>query len=250
MTGSVATGEATPGGVALRLEGVGVDIEGRTLLDRIDLTIRTEEVVTLVGPNGGGKSTLLKVAVGDVSIARGDVWRRPGLTIGYMPQKLAIDSTMPISVRRFVQLGAAPDAGMDLVEATLDRVGALRLADKQMHWLSGGETQRALLARALIRAPDVLVLDEPTQGLDQGGAAMFYRLIDEVRRETGAAVLLASHDLHVVMAASNRVLCVNGHICCQGAPEHVSSHPEYKALFGPVEAESFALYHHHHDHRH
>ncbi len=242
--------DPAPSSPLLRLEKIGVDIERRSLLDKVDLNVAPGEVVTLVGPNGGGKSTLLRVVIGDVAPTQGTLWRRPGLGIGYMPQKLAIDSTMPISVRRFVQLGAPPKAGAAEVNAALDRVNALRIAESQMHWLSGGETQRVLLARAMIRRPGLLVLDEPTQGLDQSGAAMFYRLIDELRQETGAAVLLASHDLHVVMAASNRVLCVNGHICCQGAPEHVSAHPEYRALFGQAEAESFALYHHQHDHKH
>ncbi|WP_443135127.1 metal ABC transporter ATP-binding protein [Frigidibacter sp. ROC022] len=217
-------------------------------LDGISLTIRGGEIVTVVGPNGSGKSTLIKALLGAVPLASGQVIRRPGLRIGYVPQRLGIDATMPLTVGRFLSLPRRRDAAE--VSGALTRTGAAGLEDRPIARLSGGQLQRVLLARALLAGPDILILDEPTQGLDQPGAASFYRLIEEVRDETGCAVLMVSHDLHVVMSASDRVICLNHHICCQGSPNHVSEAPEYRALFGEGTGGALALYRHAHDHRH
>jgi zinc transport system ATP-binding protein len=168
--------------------------------------------------------------------------------IGYVPQRLAIDRTLPMTVRRFLSLPArVTDAD---AHAALARVGLPDVAQRQMGELSGGQFQRVLLARALLAKPQLLILDEPTQGLDQPGEAAFYRLIEEVRRDTGVAILMVSHDLHVVMAASDRVICLNGHICCEGTPRVVSNAPEYRALFGLGTQGALALYQHVHDHSH
>jgi zinc transport system ATP-binding protein len=168
--------------------------------------------------------------------------------LGYVPQKLSIDRSMPMTVRRFLSLPKrVSDA--DAV-AALARVGLPGLEARQMAGLSGGQFQRVLLARALLVKPQILILDEPTQGLDQPGEAAFYQLIADLRRETGAAVLMVSHDLHVVMAASDRVICLNGHICCQGSPLVVSNAPEYRALFGQGAEGALAIYQHSHDHSH
>lgn len=229
--------------------GLSVTLGGRAVLDKVDLSVARGEIVTIVGPNGSGKSTLLRALVGAIRPSGGRVGRTQGLKVGYIPQRLHLDPTMPITVGRFLGLPARrpdPKAAM----AALAETGVGDLARRQMSALSGGQTQRVLLARALMAAPDLLILDEPTQGLDQPGAADFYRLIEAVRARTGAAVLMVSHDLHVVMSASDRVICLNGHICCEGAPSAVSSAPEYRALFGQGTGGALALYQHVHDHQH
>lgn len=218
------------------------------VLHDITLQVAAGEIVTILGPNGSGKSTLLRALLGIVPVAEGRILRQAGLRLGYVPQRLAIDRTMPITVRRFLSL---PLQVSDAAAAeALARVGMAGNETLQMTALSGGQLQRVLLARALLGKPQVLMLDEPTQGLDQPGEASFYRLIEEVRRETGAAVLMVSHDLHVVMAASDRVICLNGHICCEGTPRVVSTAPEYRALFGLGTQGALALYRHEHDHDH
>ena len=218
------------------------------VLHDITLGIQPGEIVTIVGPNGSGKSTLLRGLLGIVPVSSGRVSRMPGLRVGYVPQKLALDRSLPMTVRRFLSL---PNRVSDeQAKAALLQVELPDIAGWQMASLSGGQLQRVLLARALLSRPQLLVLDEPTQGLDQPGEAAFYRLIEEVRRETGAAVLMVSHDLHVVMSASDRVICLNGHICCEGAPAVVSTAPEYRALFGLGTKGALALYRHVHDHDH
>lgn len=218
------------------------------VLHDVSLKLDPAEIVTILGPNGSGKSTLLRALLGILPVAEGRILRQAGLRVGYVPQRLQIDQTMPITVRRFLSL---PVRVTDQAAAeALARVGMAGQEASQMTRLSGGQLQRVLLARALLARPQVLMLDEPTQGLDQPGEAAFYRLIEEVRRDTGAAVLMVSHDLHVVMAASDRVICLNGHICCEGTPRVVSTAPEYRALFGLGTQGALALYRHEHDHDH
>lgn len=222
--------------------------DGLAIIAGVDFTIARGEIVTVVGPNGSGKSTLIRALIGLERAATGQVTRAPGLRIGYVPQRLQVDAALPLTVRRFLSL---PLRMTDAAAATaLARTGVEGLEHRQMAALSGGQFQRVLLARALLAEPDILILDEPTQGLDQPGVAAFYRLLDEVRRETGCAVLLVSHDLHVVMAASDRVICLNGHVCCEGTPKVVSAAPEYRALFGLGTGGALALYQHQHDHDH
>lgn len=218
------------------------------VLSGVDLKIEPGEIVTLVGPNGSGKTSLLRAIVGATPAMKGSIEHAPGLKIGYVPQRLHVDRTLPITVDRFLKLPGGANAASR--RGALERAGVPDLAARQMGALSGGQFQRVLLARALLDTPDLLLLDEPTQGLDQPGSAAFYRLIEVVRRDTGAAVLMVSHELHVVMAASDRVICLNGHVCCEGTPEVVSSAPEYRALFGTGTGGALALYRHEHDHGH
>jgi zinc transport system ATP-binding protein len=201
-----------------------------------------------VGPNGSGKSSLLRALVGAMKPSAGSVTRAPGLRIGYVPQRLQIDTTLPLTVRRFLNLPHRQKPST--IAEALTRAGVTDLAEHQMTALSGGQFQRVLLARALLNTPDILILDEATQGLDQPGAAAFYARIEEVRNELGCAVLMVSHDLHVVMAASDRVLCLNGHVCCEGTPDVVADAPEYRAIFGSGTKGTLALYRHQHDHAH
>ena len=201
-----------------------------TVLRNVSLTLEPGEIVTIVGPNGSGKTSLFRAIIGATEAAQGDITMKPGLKIGYVPQRLHIDPTLPITVERFMRL--TEHASKARCEDALEAAGVPGLLRRQMTQLSGGQFQRVLLARALLSQPDVLLLDEATQGLDQRGSAAFYKQIETVCRETGCAVMMISHELHVVMSASDRVICLNGHVCCQGTPAVVASAPEYRALFG------------------
>ncbi len=221
---------------------------GRPILTDIDIDIASKEIVTLIGPNGAGKTTLVRALLGLEPTDRGTILRRPGLVIGYAPQRFDVDHAIPLTVARFISLGGQTES--NAIAGVLREVGAAALGDRQLSQLSGGELQRVVLARALSRNPQLLVLDEPVRGVDYAGEAELYTLIGRLRTERGFGVLLVSHDLHVVMAQSDRVICVNRHVCCSGVPESVAQHPEYARLFGPQAARAFGLYHHHHDHSH
>jgi zinc transport system ATP-binding protein len=221
---------------------------GRTILADIDIDISPREIVTVIGPNGAGKTTLVRALLGLEPVDQGSIRRKPGLVTGYAPQRFDVDRAIPLTVSRFVAMGRR--AGPDELARVLKDVGAGPLAERQLAELSGGELQRVVLARALVRSPDLLVLDEPVRGVDYAGEAELYTLIGRLRTERGFGVLLVSHDLHVVMAQSDRVICLNRHVCCSGVPQSVAQHPEYARLFGPQAARAFGLYHHQHDHRH
>jgi zinc transport system ATP-binding protein len=232
----------------LAARGVSFIRGGRTILDNIDIDIAPREIVTLIGPNGAGKTSLVRILLGLVAPDHGKVHRREGLTVGYAPQRFDLAPSIPMTVERF--LGTAPRGGRSTVEQVLSEVGAARIRQSQLTALSGGELQRVVLARALLRDPQLLVLDEPVRGVDYAGEAELYTLIGTLRQQRGLGVLLVSHDLHVVMAQSDRVVCVNRHVCCSGVPETVARSPEYVRLFGPEAARALGFYSHHHDHTH
>lgn len=232
----------------LSVRDLDVQYGAKAVLRDVALDLERGEIVTIVGPNGSGKTSLLKAIIGAVTPSRGRVDLQPGLRIGYVPQRLHIDPTLPITVERFLSLTDRVSHAQ--CKAALEAAGTLDILQRQMSKLSGGQFQRVLLARALINKPDVLLLDEATQGLDQLGSASFYQQIETVRRETGCAVLMISHELHVVMSASDRVICLNGHVCCEGTPAVVASAPEYRALFGTGTGGALALYRHEHNHSH
>ena len=222
---------------------------GRSVaLSNVDFAIDKGEIVTIVGPNGSGKSTLLRALIGAMDVTSGRVLRKDNLRIGYVPQKLHIDPTLPITVRRFLNLPHKVSNAQ--AQEALAQAGVAGIGAQQMAGLSGGQFQRVLLARAILSKPDILILDEATQGLDQPGSAAFYKQIEQVRAELGCAVLMVSHELHVVMSASDRVVCLNGHVCCEGTPEVVSAAPAYRELFGTGTGGALALYRHEHDHGH
>ena len=230
------------------VENLSVRYGANTVLRHVGLTVELGEIVTIVGPNGSGKTSLLRAIIGATLPAAGQIRLKPGLKIGYVPQRLHIDPTLPITVKRYMRL-------TDRVErrdcaTALEAAGVPDLMNRQMSQLSGGQFQRVLLARALINRPELLLLDEATQGLDQPGSAAFYRQIEDVRHDTGCAILMISHELHVVMSASDRVICLNGQVCCEGSPAVVASAPEYRALFGTGTGGALALYRHDHDHDH
>ena len=228
--------------------GLTVRLGAQLALHDIDLAVERGEIVTVVGPNGSGKTTLLRALVGAVAPAAGRVEQAPGLRIGYVPQRLHLDSTLPMTVARFLRLGARRRNGS--IARTLEETGVPDLAKRQMTALSGGQFQRVLLARALLAEPDLLLLDEPAQGLDQPGIASLYRLVGAVRDRLGCGVLMVSHDLHVVMGATDRVIALNGVIWCEGPPVAVSSASEYRMLFGEAEPGALALNRHAPGHRH
>ena len=231
----------------IQLEDVGVAFSGQPVLQQVQLALRAGEIVTLIGPNGAGKTTLVRTVLGLLKPDSGTVRRKPRLRIGYMPQKLHVDATLPLSVLRFLRL--VPGVDRAAAQAALAEVGAEQVIDSPLQSISGGELQRVLLARALLREPELLVLDEPVQGVDVAGQAELYRLITQLRDRHGCGVLMVSHDLHLVMSATDQVVCLNRHVCCSGHPEQVSNDPAFVELFGQ-DAKSLAIYHHHHDHSH
>ena len=238
--------EATPSLMAA--SGLSLARDGLLVLDRVNLTVHAGEIVTIIGPNGSGKTTLVRTLLGLIEPDAGEIWKADGLRVGYVPQAFEVDPNLPLTVDRFLRLGGGKAAE---ARAILELVGAGPLPDHPIQRLSGGEIRRVLLARALLRKPNLLVLDEPVQGVDIVGQAELYKLINAVRREAGCAVLMISHDLRLVMAATDEVVCLNHHVCCAGHPEAVSRHPEYLALFGEeADEKSFAVYTHRHDHRH
>lgn len=232
----------------IEAHGLIVERAGQTILSGVDLSVSRGEIVTLIGPNGAGKSTLVRAMLGLEPIDGGTVRRSPNMTVGYQAQRLAIDATLPLTVRRFLTLTRRrPD---EELQAVLDHVSLNADLNKNIHVLSGGELQRLQLARAILRDPDLLVLDEPTQNVDIAGAVELYRLIQQTRDRFDCAVIMVSHDLNVVMSATNRVYCLNNHICCSGRPAEVSRHPEFLKLFGQSAADMLAIYTHEHDHDH
>ena len=220
----------------------------KLILDRIDFDLRRAQITTIIGPNGAGKTTLANIVTGLIPGYQGKIERRPDLRVGFLPQKVYVNRLMPLSVERLMQLTRK------VSEAELDRALAQTevgyLKSRQIRSLSEGELKRVLLARTTLGQPDLIVLDEPTAGVDITGEIRMYDLIGELRSQLQCAVLLVSHDLHLVMSKTDQVLCLNRHLCCSGLPESVSQHPEYLALFGRHAAESIAIYAHHHDHEH
>lgn len=234
--------------ILVGLDDLGVRRGGRWLVRGVTFDIRRGEIVTLIGPNGSGKSTTARAVVGVLRPDEGTVARAAGVSVGYVPQRLAIDRTLPLTVSRLMTLTATHTPAE--IAAALEEVGIGHLAKAQVQSLSGGEFQRALLARAMLRRPDLLVLDEPVQGVDYTGEAALYELIGAIRDRTGCGILLISHDLHVVMAATDTVICLNGHVCCRGTPQAVAVDPKYRQLFGQRAAGALAVYSHSHDHTH
>lgn len=239
--------EMSPRAVA-GLSGLGVHRGGRWLLRNVDLTVRRGEIVTVIGPNGSGKTTSAKALLGLIPCDEGEAWIADGARVGYVPQRFVVDWTLPLTVGRLMTLTG--NHSQSDIDAALTEVGIVHLTDSAVQTLSGGELQRALLARALVRKPDLLVLDEPVQGVDFSGEIALYGLIRDIRDRLDCGVLLISHDLHIVMAETDTVVCLNGHVCCSGTPKVVAEDPEYRKLFGPKAAEAFAVYRHEHDHTH
>ncbi|MEN0040158.1 MAG: ATP-binding cassette domain-containing protein [Pseudomonadota bacterium] len=232
----------------IALENAGFRAGNRWAVRDVSFTVKAGEIVTLIGPNGSGKSTTAKMALGITAPTAGTAWRSPEMVVGYVPQKVAIDWTLPLTVSRFMRL--TDRLSVNEITAALERTGVPHLAKDQMRTLSGGEFQRVLLARAIARKPSLMVLDEPAQGVDFQGEIELYRLIGELREELDCGVLMISHDLHLVMAQTDKVICLNGHMCCAGTPMAVSESEDYRNLFGNRAGDTLAVYQHSHDHTH
>ena len=232
----------------IKSQNLSLHMDGKELLSGISLNISKEEIVTVIGPNGAGKTTLLRMILGLIPASSGRIFRKQKLRIGYLPQRAVYNTVLPLSVRRLMNLTG--NFSKIQIEASLDETGIKDLKDKQVSQLSGGEYQRVMLARALLRNPELLVLDEPVQGVDYMGESELYKLIGNLRKKLGCGVLMVSHNLHVVMASTDRVLCLNQHICCEGKPKDVTQHPEYLRMFGIKTTNTMAIYNHQHDHKH
>jgi len=237
-----------PVSTIVKLDNAGVSRAGKWMVRGVSFSVARGEIVTLVGPNGSGKSTTAKLALGIIKPDEGLVEKPANLCVGYVPQKLTIDETLPLRVARFMRLTSS--LSQSDMDAALEATGTAHLANSNVQTLSGGEFQRVMLARAIARKPDLLVLDEPVQGVDFNGEVSLYELIVKVRNSLDCGVILVSHDLHVVMAASDSVICLNGHVCCRGTPKIVAESDEYRALFGERASKTLALYEHQHDHTH
>ena len=233
----------------IEVDGVSVVRDGKAIVDSVSLTLGAGDFITVIGPNGAGKTTLLKVMAGLTAPDSGRVARRPGLAVGYIPQRIHIDPSLPMTAERFLRLGRgrAGSAGRDGIA---EETGTAELLPRPVQALSGGEWQRVLLARALMAEPDAIILDEPAQNLDISGQLAFYTLLDRIHRDRGVAIAMVSHDLHMVMASTRQVVCLYHHVCCAGEPRAVTRDPEFIRLFGRDMAKMMAVYQHEHDHRH
>ncbi len=241
-----ATTPINPSTPLVELKELSYQSGEKTILEQINLQLVAGEIVTLIGPNGAGKSTLVKLILELLKPTSGSMYKRAGLRIGYMPQQLTLPSTMPINVEQFLGL---TQSGPKAINSALTDCGVAGRQKTSLHHLSGGEMQRVLLARTILQSPELLILDEPAQGVDVQGQQALYHLISNLKQKLNCAVLMVSHDLHLVMASSDRVICLNRHICCSGHPDNVSAHPAYLEIFGEQNDE-VAIYTHHHDHQH
>ena len=231
----------------LKLENAGFSKNNKWLVKGVSLEVKQGEIVTLIGPNGSGKSTTAKIALGIYKEIEGKVNKFTN-KIGYVPQKISIDWTLPIRVIDFMSLTKEPTD--EQINVALNLTGVEHLRNKSLGNLSGGEFQRVLIARAIAKQPEVLVLDEPVQGVDFKGEIALYELIKKISEELNCGILLISHDLHVVMSATDFVVCLNGHVCCSGTPQVVAKNNEYQELFGDRASSILSLYEHKHDHTH
>lgn len=232
----------------VKLKNVCVNLSHRSILTDISLSLISNRVLTLIGPNGAGKSTLVRIILGLIKPNSGTIIRSNNLSVGYVPQKLHLNTLLPITVERFMKLSRKTNNIK--IEEMLKRVKAESLKFCQLQKLSGGEMQRILFAKALLNNPNLLVLDEPTQGVDVIGQLALYKLINEIRHELQCAILIVSHDLNFVMAKTDDVICLNNHICCSGTPETVCNNLEFISIFGLKRVQELAIYHHNHNHIH
>jgi zinc transport system ATP-binding protein len=231
-----------------KLENISLTINRQTILNNINLELKKGEITTLIGPNGGGKTSIARILLGILKTTSGKVTKNPKIKIGYMPQKIEIDKTIPLSAKDFLQLAVGKNKFDENFNKIAAKLNLEKILNHQIHDLSGGQLQKILFLRALMTKPNLLVLDEPTQYMDIAAIEDFYQIIDEVRKANDCAILLISHDLHMVMQKTDLVFCVNHHVCCHGTPEDINQHPEYLSLFS--KKDSLAIYHHHHDHKH
>ncbi len=234
----------------IKVENLSVNLNNKTILKNINFEIMHQQIITIIGPNGAGKSTLLKAILGFIKPSSGKIITHPNLKIGYMPQKIFFSEQIPITVIKFLNLNNNLNIKENIELIQLNKeLNIEQLLDKSIHSLSGGELQRVLLAKSLLNKPNLLILDEPTKSIDVNGQAEFYKLCSNLQEKLHCAIIMASHDLNIVMSGINFVICLNKHICCQGLPETISQHKEFIELFG-TNLNKLAFYAHHHNHQH
>ena len=238
---------STDQNILVKLNDAGLQLNNKWLVKGVSLQVEKGKIVTLIGPNGSGKSTTAKIALGIYKKIDGSVEKYTH-KVGYVPQKISIDWTLPLRVNDFMVL--TESLNKETIDEALSLTGVIHLKDKNLGDLSGGEFQRVLLARAISKKPNLLVLDEPVQGVDFTGEIALYELIKKISDELNCGILLISHDLHTVMSATDHVVCLNGHVCCSGSPKEVAKNSQYKALFGEQAAQTLSIYEHKHDHVH
>ncbi len=232
----------------VKLENISLNINDQQIIERISITLTKGQITTLIGPNGGGKTSIARVLLGVLKPSSGSIRKEPNIKIGYMPQKIEVDKTIPLKVENFLKLSTTTVIFDDYIKNVISRLQIDKILQRQIHNLSGGQMQKVVFLRSIINKPDLLVLDEPTQYMDLNATEEFYQIIDEIRKSQNCAILLISHDLHTVMQKTDYVFCVNHHICCHGSPEDINQHPEYISLLG--KRSNLAIYQHHHDHKH
>jgi len=233
--------------ILVELNKVGFKQNNKWLVEGVTLKVEKGKIVTLIGPNGSGKSTTAKIALGIYKDIEGSVEKFTS-KVGYVPQKISIDWTLPLRVYDFMLL--TEDIKDEAIEEALTLTGVTHLKNENLGNLSGGEFQRVLIARAISKKPELLVLDEPVQGVDYTGEIALYELIKKISDTLNCGILLISHDLHTVMTATDHVVCLNGHVCCSGTPMDVAKNNEYKTLFGEQASQILSVYEHKHDHVH
>ncbi|MBM5782928.1 MAG: ATP-binding cassette domain-containing protein [Pelagibacterales bacterium] len=232
----------------VKLENISLNINDQQIIDRISITLTKGQITTLIGPNGGGKTSIARILLGVLKPSSGSIKKEANIKIGYMPQKIEVERTIPLSVENFLKLSTKKVVFNDYIKNVISRLQIDKILQRQIHTLSGGQMQKVVFLRSIINKPDLLVLDEPTQYMDLNATEEFYQIIDEIRKSQNCAILLISHDLHTVMQKTDSIFCVNIHICCHGSPEDINQHHEYLSLFG--KRSNLAIYQHHHDHKH
>ena len=233
--------------ILVKLNNAGIKQNNKWLVEGVTLTVEKGKIITLIGPNGSGKSTTAKIALGIYKNIEGSVEKYTN-KVGYVPQKISIDWTLPLRVQDFMLL--TENIKDETIDEALTLTGVIHLKNKNLGNLSGGEFQRVLIARAISKKPELLVLDEPVQGVDYTGEIALYELIKKISDSLNCGILLISHDLHTVMTATDHVVCLNGHVCCSGTPIDVAKNNAYKTLFGEQASQILSIYEHKHDHEH
>lgn len=234
----------------LKITDLSVNINGNLILDKISFNVPEGKIITVVGPNGGGKSTLARCVLKLIKPSSGEIWVKDGIKIGYMPQKISLNPNLPINVITFLKLSVNHKTNSELLTQTIHEIGIQHILSTPLQKISGGEMQKVLLAKALLGKPNLLVLDEPSQGIDVNGQMDLYKLIDKLCKEKNMSMLIISHDLFMVMKNTDYVICLNQHICCEGTATFVNQQQNFQKLFGPEAVNTFSIYEHNHDHTH
>ena len=232
--------------VILSGKKINANIKGNVIIRDVDLIISDHDFVTIVGPNGAGKSTLLKVLLGIVPKSNGEIYCKPGLNIGYVPQQFNVPNTMPLTVVDFLKLNSI--LSETKIDDILIQLDIFKLKLKLIYNLSGGERQRVLIARALLKEPNLLVLDEPAQNLDIKGQLDLYKFLAHLYESKRTSILMVSHDLHMVMSITKRVICFHGRVCCSGEPQVIAKDPAFINIFGDDVSSTMSFYQHTHKH--